>query len=220
MNTDLPVPCSHCGKVNYSKASGTGGFSTVTCECGHTTAVVGEFANFVTDRLYIKSGSEFAGGDYTLTILLAAMACECEMSFQFTKWRGLDSKNWFVPAEIEAYEREYARLFSLEKKVNAVAQLLVSEQFDDFVISHPLLNGINQSGSSSPALQYFKEKIFNVRNAIIHSGKIDSRKEEAEEALIAARQFVGVLRQMDKLRQVQLEARHKSERELVLNQTV
>jgi hypothetical protein len=85
--------------------------------------------NFVTARILSRTSSELESGDFTLVILLSAMAIECEMSRLFIKWKGIDlmrttSAGMPNQKDEEKWEEEWRKLSRVGKRLDEMSKLL------------------------------------------------------------------------------------------------
>jgi hypothetical protein len=123
MRIDRPVECFICHRPLIMRAVGSLPFADQQCEeCGLLVAIIdGSFP--VVERLMIRSSNEFKDGDWTLPIVLDAMACETLVAILHRKWTFLPSK---LPHELSAddekqWEQSFRRLMAMKHKIDGVA---------------------------------------------------------------------------------------------------
>src|SRR5690349_1440511 len=109
---------SHGGKVKFS--------FPVTCGCGGTFPVNVSGAQFPKDAhcpkcqasiwlmeplgnvvgmaILGRAAAELQNGDWTLVIVLCAMAVECDMAYLFMKWKGIELMNTRMPGDADRDE--------------------------------------------------------------------------------------------------------------------
>lgn len=139
--------------------------------------------------------------DYSMTIVLAAMAFECEMSRLFKKWVRIgESKEgyFFDDKAVEVYLRRYS---DIETKITEVSKLMFPTGMTEFIKSRSDLIDILKgfpSLSIDKIHTDFKEKLFWPRNAILHNGKSNYDEDYASRCLNYAKLGLVLLDQMDK----------------------
>jgi hypothetical protein len=162
---------------------------------------------------------ELGREDWSLAIILGAMSVECELAYLYSKWKALDAD--LAPHEVkpslrESWETEFDKLWSISGKLDAVSKLLTGHGFDFFVSHKPdVLSTPQQTYSHlevSPK-DFFIQALFWKRNKILHSGKVQFGKAEAETCVKVALNMIQIMRLMDKDRGVrfvsQLTAPHR-----------
>lgn len=146
---------------------------------------------------------EFEAGDFTLAIMLSAVAVECELGRVFAKWKSIDSglltgspsafqKNQWVA------EFRYGAFESLDR----VCDFLTGQDFDPFVFSRSDLTCAIQerhpaSASAKSLRKFFSTSLFWRRAEIVHGGRTDFGTEDAEEALRCALTLFYIISEMD-----------------------
>lgn len=157
-----------------------------TCEnCGHEH--LGFFGSEVTVGflLLLRSRHELlVEGDYSMSILLAAMAFEAELSRLFRKWSEIAE----LRSNREPDERQIEEMLrgfrTIVEKIDEVAAMLYAGGIDKFVQASAEFSPIVRDGF--PSLRFgslasdFQKALFWPRNRIIHGGYAKSTKEEAE----------------------------------------
>lgn len=225
MLSSFTVRCQ-CGELLSFTASGTDLPKDGCCpKCDRSTFFVQPLGNVVGTRLLSRAASELDKGDFTLTIVLSAMAVECEMQRLFIKWKGMDwmrskaTGNLPTSAEEDVWEEKWRQLFRINKKLDRLSKLLTGTDFDSLIskkaaailstvyTKHPSLR------SYSSAKECLQQELFNKRNKIMHSGQIDSSQVDAEVCFELATALTNILKTMDEHRIALLDAELSAEQE-------
>ena len=173
-----------CGGRLIAQAVGNQPFSRATCSaCGREVHVFDQVnIGLISGRLAGRIEEEIERGDFTLSILIAAMAVECEMSQMFFKWRSIDhclanhvGSNEVSQEKKSAWESEYAKWWSVQNKLDNVALSLTGKAFVAFAISTDLLENVS---SKYPDFGGY-DQIFKLRNQIVHAGRVDFVEDDA-----------------------------------------
>ena len=141
-------------------------------------------------RVLSRSKAELEQKDFTLSIILSAMAVECGLASLFFWWKRMDryisesAKGLCVtPQEETSWEERFRKDYgSIAKKLDGISQLLTNSDFNAFI------------GESKKT--YFEERLFWRRNQIIHFGKLDFGKCDAEECYSLASTLFEIMRKM------------------------
>jgi len=126
-----------------------------------------------------RAATELAGGDSTLTIVLAAMAVESQLAYLFMKWNRVDltSRRNPTDADEEEWEERWRDIRSVAARFDKVSTLLTGKSFDSFLSANgDLLKSVRtQYHPSGEALakDFFVKVLFHKRNRVVHFGKID-----------------------------------------------
>ena len=212
----IPVSCS-CGESFAKDVVGTQVPETVYCpRRGSPIHLVAPLGNVVAMAILSRARTEFENGDWTLTVVLGAMGVECELVFLFMKWSRLDyeilSNRDATDAEEEAFEKQWRDDFrTIAAKLDKVSNLLTGQAFDSFLSQNSrLLQDVRARYSAfnnyKSAKEFFIEELCRKRNKIVHSGKIDFQKSDAEMCLTLAMALYWILVEMDMTRRTTLDA--------------
>jgi len=178
----VPNICPHCSFDN----SGTIG----------TDVTIGP-------KLRAKSMYEFkTNEDYSMTIVFAAMAFECELFRLFLKWSRIGFYNEINNVELE----DTLRNMGILDKINVVSKLLTEKKLDEFVVDSADLKGIIEKGFPSLELgqvdKGIVENVFWPRNRILHLGKGDYSKDAAIKCFNISNLGLRILKDMDKFKRI------------------
>jgi hypothetical protein len=165
-----------------------------------------------------KANHEFrTREDYSMTILMSAMAVEAELARVFFKWTqidwlegaksGQDRSGWgAVPrSQPERLEDEYRRLGTrIAQKIERVGEFLHPAGIDEFVKADDELRQKIETGYPSLTIgslaESFQQSLFRPRNRFVHSGYVDHTKDEALRCYNIASLGVEILARMDDAR--------------------
>jgi hypothetical protein len=185
-------------------------FPDVQCSACKTQIWVTD-DGLVSTRVFGRAEIELGREDWSLAIILSAMAVECELAYLYSKWKALDAD--LVPSEVkpsptELWEEEFQKLGGINGKLDAVSELLTGDDFDSFLANRPdVLSTLRKMYPqlAGSARDYFRQELFWKRNRILHSGKVQFGKTEAEECVKIALTMIQIIRLIDKVRYSRLE---------------
>jgi hypothetical protein len=157
------------------------------------------------ERLLFRSKQELEAGDYTLSIVIGAMAVESFLTKLFFKVKGMDNYaltfTWPTEAQEKDWENEYPRKGGFTGPADFVAKATTGVTFDEFVgnnaAAKQIMAGFPDAAGVS-AKQYFQSNLFYPRNRIAHWGYVSTTKEEAGRCFALAVAVVSIFREMDK----------------------
>jgi hypothetical protein len=199
-----PIHCDACGKEHQFTSTGSEQFEQMQCaHCGAVLVFVdGAFP--VIERLMMRSAFEFGKGDWTVTVILTAIACESLMSFLNKKWTLSLGR---IPGEItvkdeEAWEEKFKDLVTIRRKLNATSRLMVGCALDEYVRGsakdNPQFAKIYKPYEGHSPIDAFISSVFHRRNKIVHSGFIDSTEQDAADCRAKAMDLLVLLQIMDR----------------------
>src|SRR5216683_230458 len=84
MKSSFPIRCQ-CGHEMVLETVGTDSFKDTSCPKCHSAIWIVD-NGFVSTRIFNRSLKELNSSDFTLSIILSAMAVECELARVFVKW--------------------------------------------------------------------------------------------------------------------------------------
>lgn len=186
-DTDIRYKCAHCGKEqdlsirNLRKAI----------------------------KVILRAQYElFENKDYSLSIVLSAMAFECDLNRLYKKWKMLEAmreKKIFLSSE--HFDDALRRMCKVFDKFKTTADLMTDHDITGFVINSPDLQRIISEKFPCVPLEKvkkdlkeeFEKSLFFPRNNVIHAGK-----QYDEKAANCAREFallgMTILEKMNKAR--------------------
>jgi hypothetical protein len=146
------------------------------CICGQDLS--GSLGNNITTgvRILYRSSYEYTTtSDYSLCVVLAAMAFECDLSRLYFKWKRIDALHddvWPSDQELEVQLRSF---YTIDDKIENVASLMYADGLIPFIKSQNELSSMILDGFPSLSIDDFAKSIqrnlFWPRNSILHLGK-------------------------------------------------
>jgi hypothetical protein len=192
-----------CGETFSFDASGTGDWSTSVCpKCRTASWMMDALSVSVpSERLLYRAKHELQQGDFSLCIIIGAIAAEGFMSALFFKMKNLDSGIFGKATEEqeEIWEEEYRGLGKFKNKANAVAMAATGQSVNDFVKADFEMKRIALPADLGP-LDHFQTALMNRRNRVLHQGDLNYSEADAIEAEAAARAIAAICRRMDRVR--------------------
>ena len=211
MKSSFPVVCL-CGETFNVDVIGTQIPKSVSCpKCGASIGLVEPLGNVVGMMILGRAEKELKNSDWTLSIVLAAMALECDMAFLYMKWNKIDLMEERMPtgADEVGWEHEWRQQASINNRLNTVSKLLTGKSFNSFVSQTmellSLVNSLQLSAPDNSPMKLFVEGLFHKRNRIVHYGVIDFKDSEANVCFKLATTLSYILKYMDKTRYAALE---------------
>jgi hypothetical protein len=154
-----------------------------------------------------RSLQELQKEDYSLSITLAAVALDAELSRLYTKWTHIAELGTEHDFDSAKCDKELKKL-KFMPKLNAVAMMLYPTGLEGFVHDSPELSATVDN--SFPSLhrgsltQDFHRTVFKPRNEIMHQGVTTYGKEDAERCLSIASLGLDIYLKMDIAKRKQL----------------
>jgi hypothetical protein len=178
----IAITCDDCGEFIVD-VSGTQLPKDARCpKCSKTIWLVEPVGNIVGMAIMHRAAIELAGGDSTLTIVLAAMAVESQLAYLFMKWNRVDLTLQRNPtdADEEECEERWRDMRSVAARFDKVSSLLTGKSLDSFLSANgDLLKSVRtqyQSSGEFLAKDSVVNGLFHKRNRIVHFGKIAFQK--------------------------------------------
>ena len=171
MKFSFPVTCG-CGETFPVNVSGTQFPKDAQCpKCHSQIWLVEPLGNVVGMAILGRAATEFHNGDWTLAIVLGAMAVECDMAYLFMKWNRIDLMTTRMPndADDEAWEKQWREeVRSVAARLDKVSGLLTGEPFDSFLsqnstLLRPVHARYPASGSEPSPKKLFTKELFYKR---------------------------------------------------------
>src|SRR5690242_8119397 len=119
MKYAFPVPCQQCGETFLVNVNGEEVPNYAHCPaCETSIYLIAPLGNVLGMAILGRASSEFSGEDWTLTIVLSAMAIECQLAWLFTKWNRimLGLQRTPTDADEQAWENEWRDIRSIAKR--------------------------------------------------------------------------------------------------------
>lgn len=205
MKFSFPVPCSRCGETFDVNVTGMPVPKDVQCpKCHLTIWLVEPLGNVVGMVILGRASMELKNGDWTIAIVLGAMAVECELAYLFMKWNRIDLMLISTPtdADEEEWEKQWRDVRSVAARLDKVSSLLTGQPFDSFLSRNgEVLHGLHAhypaSKKTASPKDFFVKELFHKRNKIVHFGKIDFQQPDAQMCLTLATTLSQILAAMD-----------------------
>ena len=180
MRIPIPIKCPNCGRKRDVFIGLDEHEISSVCECGRDISAV--LANFtVGQKLLERSRYEFVQNcDYSLTIVFAATAMECEVSRLYFKWKRANALFYQDVPTDEELEEALRKLPNIADRIDEVAKLMHPAGLHGFIASDPELVKMISIGFSKLDLSNlstsFQKVLYWPRNRILHLGysKYDS----------------------------------------------
>jgi hypothetical protein len=217
MKFSFPVTCACC-ETFLVEVTGNQLPKDAHCpKCKATIWLVEPLGNVVGMAILSRAATEMKSGDWTLTIVLSAMAVECQLAYLFMKWNRIDLTLVRNPtdADEEEWEEQWRNdVRTVAARFDKVSVLLTARSFDSFLVQNGHLLTALQTKyqnwkSTSSFKDLFVKEVFHKRNRIVHFGKIDYQQTEAEMCFILCSTLWQILTTTDTHRRCELEAKHQ-----------
>ncbi len=151
-----------------------------------------------------RSRDEYFEQDYSMSIVLAAMAFECELSRLFGKWRKIDTEMTGSTFDQKNCEQELRDLRTINQRIDAVSALLVSKTMDEYVETTQQFREVIEQRFSSLNIgslpKDFQEALFWPRNNVLHWGDTSHTEQDAARCFTIAQMGLSILTSMNRER--------------------
>jgi hypothetical protein len=142
--------------------------------------------------------------DFSMAIVMAAMAFDSELSRLFGKWKQIDTGKAGKVFDREECERELRDFKTINRKIDEVSKLLVGKGVDDFVSScaelYETISIRFKSIRIGSLPEDFQRQLFWPRNKVLHWGDAKNSYEDAARCWSIANLGLLILRRMDEER--------------------
>jgi hypothetical protein len=206
MRTDFRTRCLLCKKPLKLEARGAAPFQQTNCEeCRSTVSLVdGPFP--LVERLVMRADAEFSEGDWTVPIILLAIAVESLIATVHRKWTFLPAKlpDEETPHDGAEWEGRFRAMKTVKDRINSVSLLMTDKTLNNYL--HAKYRTASRYSKTVPslrntfALKAWQRSIFDRRNKIVHQAFLDYIENDARECRIVAIDAIRVLSEMDKER--------------------
>lgn len=219
MKFSFPVPCN-CGETFSVHVTGTQFPEDAKCpKCNSIIWLVAPLGNLVGMAILGRANAEVQNGDWTIAIVLSAMAVECDMAYLFMKWNRVELMGTREPndSDEEAWEIEWRKILGVAPRLDKVSSLLTGKPFDSFLAHEgKLLRSLHACCPASAAVaspkDFFIKELFHKRNRVVHFGEINFQSTDAEICLRLATMLTQILRAIDLESCRVLDAKHSARR--------
>jgi hypothetical protein len=217
MKFSFPVLCN-CGQPFSVYVTGTQFPEDAKCpKCNLTIWLVPPLGNLVGMAILGRANAEVQGGDWTIAIVLSAMAVECGMAYLFMKWNRVELMATRDPNDADegVWETEWRKTLGVAPRLDKVSSLLTGKPFDLFLSQDTrLLRSLHMCCPASTTVaspkEFFIKELFHKRNKVVHFGEINFQKADAEMCLSLARTLTKILGSMDAESCRALDAKHSA----------
>jgi hypothetical protein len=206
----LPLKCSGCGEMASIKIHLDNTTFDWTCpKCGFFHPSFLGLDLTIGFLILLKSRHEIISErDFSMAIVLAAMAFESQLSYLFGKWSAIDASKAGRNFDRTRCESEMRKFGTVDRKIAEVSKLLVGKGIDEFVSAYPDLHQAITNDFKSIRLGFlardFQEHLFWPRNAILHWGDAKNSLEDASRCYSFANLGLLILQKMDEQRRLSL----------------
>lgn len=226
MKFTVPVSCS-CGfgfrTAGYAELT----FPPATCpRCSAKINIVEPLTiSTVAERLLHRSDAELKSGDFTLPIILSAMAIEVGLIQLFLKWKAIEH-NLIGPQATEMDYASWRKEFragagkgGFKEAIDFVSKSITGKAFDNFVgdfLQRAGQKDLIKAGLTAKTQlndlkkQTIYDQLYAKRNRVMHAGKVDHSKDDAEKAFSSALHAFSMLKLMNRQRADKLDAQLKA----------
>jgi hypothetical protein len=157
----LPVRCS-CGDLTWVETTGSTAYPDSKCpKCGITRYIVG--SSRISEKLHHRAIYEIRRQDWTMAIILSAMAVEAEIAYLHAKWSFRVSCAGDKEQENRAehqWEAKFRKLIPIVKRLDSLTVLLADRDFNDFVSRNQQDLGGHFSGLGHEPAKYLRAGTF------------------------------------------------------------
>jgi hypothetical protein len=211
MNIPLQLKCPSCGALRAQRVHLNNPSLDFTCEkCGSTCYGVSGLDVTVGVLILVRSRHELEiEKDYDMGIVLAATAFECELSWLYCKWRGIEAMGANAALSPEDCEKELRAMGSVADKITKVSGMLYQGGIEKFVADSAswsgTVNGKRPSLHIGWLAKDFQQTVFWLRNKVLHQGQANHTREDAAKCCSIAELGIRILKAMDNERRMALE---------------
>lgn len=212
MKFQIAIPCQKCGRHDPIDMHLDDGSCEWKCHCGEKNFVVLGAAITVGYRLLYRSEFEYRQRtDYSMAIVMAATAVDCELSRLFLKWQQIAALRANTDPNDTAIEQMLRRFKSVAEKIEKVCRVLDPRGIDEFVRSSDSLREAIKERFPSLHIgrlsKDFQEKLFWPRNRILHAGYAKHSDADAARCYSFAQLALHILLKMDEAKRQSEEQR-------------
>jgi hypothetical protein len=195
-----------CGGSYTFEAYGDADYEPASCSgCGESANLTDPLSvSRSAERLLYRSLYEMEDGDFSISILLSAVAVEHYLTGLYVKEKRIShfKEHSSFPTQLE--EENWAKdkpikVGSFSDRCDSVCKIVVGKVFTD-CLAHQNGQSLFANSLGLNVTDYIQQGLFDRRNRIAHRGYVNSDQSGAKESHDIARNVVSVLREVDKER--------------------
>jgi len=201
MNIPYKVICAECVREYDADVKLHDNSPDFICPLGHRMSGFFDLDFTAGFRLLLRSQRELIDrSDYSMSIILAAMSMESEVSRLFWKWLHIDSLGRGESMQEQEVEGMLRKFPNIADRISRVARLMYSAGMDAFVAGSAEFKDLQVR---FPSLrigclpQCFQESVFWPRNRIVHFGYSQYTREDAARIHSIANMGLAILKALD-----------------------
>lgn len=202
MKIPLHFRCDRCGCEDYIFLNLDQSSFETKCKCADT--IPSFFGSNVTIGYKILWRSNYElleQQDYALSIVLSAMAFDCELTRLHFKWSRIEAIGLDVDVSDQELEGLLRKYRTIDRKIEGVAKVIDPRGFQAFVNESPELRTIVIEGFPSLSLNSlskdFQVTLFWPRNRVLHLGDASFSYDDAKRCFNIATLGLRILEAMD-----------------------
>ncbi len=194
----LPCECGLTQTIHIDADESSFDWTCDRCKENHSCFFDNEFTK--SDKILRRAGAECKQEEFAISIILSALAFECELSRLFMKWKDIEALRRNEHFDAEAAGEELRNLRSIKKKISFISTYLDPTGIDDVVRQTP---AIEKHLKAVPTLKVgelidgLEKVIFYPRNEIMHLGRTNQTKTQAMQALNASQIGLWICQELD-----------------------
>ncbi|UCD49389.1 MAG: hypothetical protein JSW27_17885 [Phycisphaerales bacterium] len=205
MKVPLHFRCDRCGCENYIFVNLDQSSFETKCRCGDV--IPSFFGSNVTlgYKVLWRSNYELLERqDYPLSIVLSAMAFDCELTRLHSKWNQIGALGLGIHVSDEELEALLRKYRTIDRKIEEAAKLMDPRGFAGFADGSPEFRAIVSEGFPSLSLESlskdFQAALFWPRNRVLHLGDASFSLDDAKRCFNIATLGLRILEAMDERR--------------------
>lgn|SRR5487761_450388 len=189
MKIPLELKCPNCGEPRHQVVHVNDLSADFTCaKCGRTSYGIPGLDVTVGVLIFARSWHELEiAKDYDMSVVLAATALECELSYLYCKWKEVEALGAGITSDPEHVETKLRRMGSVAEKITNVSTFLCAGGIEAFVESSDKWK--KTIGEGFPSLHQgslatnFQRAVFWPRNKVLHHGTASHTRDDAARML-------------------------------------
>lgn len=205
MNIPVRYECKKCKSDGWVTIEQEDSHFNYDCPCGYEGSVYLGNTYTIGEKLLEKSFYEYKENkDYSLSIVLSAMAFESEISTIYIRVKEINNSNKGIDTtdeDLEQWENELRKMSNIENKINQIFNFLANEELVPFVKKDAEFSEV--INECFPSLDVdnlsfsFTVNLFWLRNKILHLGYNDVHEIDARRCLNIASIGINIFNKMD-----------------------